>query len=113
MKYAVEVTDQSFTDQVLNATEPVLVDFWAPWCPPCRMLGPTIESLAEQYQGRARVVKMNVDENEQSAARYGIKALPTLLLFKGGRVVERQIGVPSNPQQQLAGLLEHQLAAAF
>jgi thioredoxin 1 len=108
-KFAIEVNDQNFTEQVIKADEPVLVDFWAPWCPPCRGLLPTIESLAEQFQGRARVVKVNVDENAASSAKYGIKALPTLVLFNEGREIERQVGVPTNAQTQLAGLLESQL----
>ncbi len=105
----IEVTDQSFAAHVLQATEPVLVDFWAPWCGPCRALGPTVENLATQYQGRAKVVKVNVDENTLSPARYDIKGIPTLVLFTNGQEVGRQVGLPTNPQKQLSELLDHQL----
>ena len=82
--FVVETTDQNFAEQVLKAEVPVLVDFYAPWCPPCNVLGPTVESLAEQFQGRAKVVKLNIDDNAKSTARFAIKALPTLVLFNGG-----------------------------
>jgi thioredoxin 1 len=80
-----DVSDQSFEQDVLGADKPVLVDFWAAWCAPCRMLAPTVEAVAEKYASNAKVVKLNVDENPGVSQRYGIKGIPTLILFKGGR----------------------------
>jgi thioredoxin 1 len=88
-----EVSDQSFEAEVLQSSQPVLVDFWAPWCMPCRMLTPVLEQLAGENAGALRVVKINVDESPQTAAGYGISSIPTIMLFKGGQVVERFIGV--------------------
>ncbi|MGH9901299.1 MAG: thioredoxin [Pyrinomonadaceae bacterium] len=90
-----EVTDANFEQEVLRAGEPVLVDFWAAWCAPCRMLAPTVEAVAGHYAGRARVVKLNVDENPGVSQRYGIKGIPTLILFKGGKEEERVVGATS------------------
>ncbi len=90
---AKEVTDNSFETEVLQANKPVLVDFWAEWCGPCRMLAPVIEAVAEQYSASALVVKLNVDENPVSAANYGIKGIPTMILFNGGKEVERIVGL--------------------
>jgi thioredoxin 1 len=90
-----EVTDQNFEQDVLKSEQPVLVDFWAEWCTPCKMLTPTVEQVAQQYEGRAKVVKMNVDENNQVPPRYGIKGIPTLILFKGGNEAERVVGATS------------------
>jgi thioredoxin 1 len=89
------VTDQSFEQDVLKADQPVLVDFWAAWCGPCRMIAPTVEALANEYTGRARVVKMNVDENQSTPAQYNIRGIPTLLLFKGGQVRDQLVGAAS------------------
>lgn len=89
------VTDQSFEQEVLKAKEPVLVDFWAAWCGPCRMIAPTVEALANEYSGRARIVKMNVDENQATPAQYNIRGIPTLLLFKDGQVREQLVGAAS------------------
>ena len=88
-----EVTDNSFETEVLQSDKPVLVDFWAEWCGPCRMLAPTIEAVAEQYRSSTSVVKLNVDDNPQSAATYGIKGIPTLILFNQGKEVERIVGI--------------------
>jgi len=88
-----EVTDNSFEREVLQAKKPVLVDFWAEWCWPCRMLAPTIEAIAEEHSSAVSVVKLNVDENPTTAAVYGIKGIPTLILFSDGNEVERIVGV--------------------
>ena len=89
------VSDSSFEKDVLQSTKPVLVDFWAEWCAPCRMLSPTIDAIAEQFSETAGVVKVNVDDNTATAQRYGIKGIPTLILFSGGKEVERVVGATS------------------
>lgn len=89
------VTDGSFETEVLQAGKPVLVDFWAEWCAPCRMLAPTIDAVAEQFSETAGVVKLNVDDNTATAQRFGIKGIPTLILFNEGREVERVVGATS------------------
>jgi len=89
------VTDSSFEKDVLQSTKPVLVDFWAEWCAPCRMIAPTIDAIADQYAETAAVVKVNVDDNTGTAQRYGIKGIPTLILFNGGKEVERVVGATS------------------
>jgi thioredoxin 1 len=87
-----EVGDQNFETEVLNSPVPVLVDFWAAWCAPCRMLAPVVEAIAEVYDGKAKVVKLNVDENTVTSGKYSIKGIPTLLLFKDGVVKEQIVG---------------------
>jgi thioredoxin 1 len=94
-EHVTEVSDSSFEKDVLQSETPVLVDFWAAWCGPCRMLAPTVEAVAEKYAGNARVVKLNVDENPAVSQRYGIKGIPTLILFKGGKEEERVVGATS------------------
>lgn len=89
----IELTDASFEAEVLSAATPVLVDFWAPWCGPCRMMAPTIEQLAKELDGKVKVAKMNVDENNKFAQQFGIMSIPTFLIFKGGKVVEQMVGV--------------------
>jgi thioredoxin 1 len=101
------VTDASFANDVLAANQPVLVDFWAPWCGPCRMIAPQVHELAVAYADRARVAKVNVDENPEIAARYGISGIPTLLIFKNGQVVDRVVGFTS--AKSLATKLDAQL----
>ena len=90
---AVEITDSNFQDLVLNSDKPVLVDFWAAWCGPCRMLGPIIEEVAEDFAGKAVVGKVDVDNNQQISVDYGIRNIPTVLIFKNGEVVDKIVGV--------------------
>ena len=90
---AIEVTDANFEEVVLNSDKPVLVDFWAAWCGPCRMVGPIIEQISEEYDGKAVVGKVDVDANQEFAAKYGVRNIPTVLVFKNGEVVGRQVGV--------------------
>lgn len=99
-----EFTDSNFQAEVLESKEPVLVDFWAVWCMPCRAIAPTIDALATEYKGRAKVGKLNVDENQQVAARYGIRSIPTLLVFKDGKPVDQIVGV--QPKDKLASALD-------
>ena len=91
----ITLTDNNFEEEVLQAELPVLVDFWAPWCGPCRMVGPVVEELASEFEGRAKVCKLNVDEGPATAQKYGVMSIPTLMIFKDGGVVERLVGVRS------------------
>lgn len=97
---AVEITDQSFQEAVLNSDKPVLVDFWAAWCGPCRMLGPIIEEIAIDFEGKAIVGKVDVDNNQQISVDYGIRNIPTVLIFKNGEVVDKIVGV--SPKEVIA-----------
>ena len=92
---AIQVTDSNFETEVLKCDLPVLVDFWAPWCGPCRAIAPVIDELTQEYAGRVKIAKMNVDENSSTPSKYGIRAIPTLILFKGGEVVEQITGAVS------------------
>ena len=92
-----QVTDADFEAEVLKASGPVLVDFWAPWCGPCRMVGPIMEKVAELYAGRVRVMKLNVDENQATSMKYGIRSIPTVALFIGGDVVDGVLGAAPLP----------------
>ena len=86
------INDADFEQEVIKSDVPVLVDFWAPWCGPCKMVGPVLEQIAEQYAGKAKVVKVNVDDNKQIAGSLGIQSIPTVVLYKGGEVVEKVVG---------------------
>jgi len=87
-----DVTDDNFESEVLNSDLPVVVDFWAEWCAPCRQIAPIVKDLAGEYEGKVRIVKMNIDENPAAPGRYGVRAIPTLLAFQGGQVVEQMQG---------------------
>lgn len=102
----IEITDANF-NEVLSTDKPVLVDFWAEWCGPCKMIGPVVKELATEYEGKAVIGKVNVDENPSTAAQFGIRSIPTLLVFKNGEVVDKQIGAV--PKTVLAGKLDAQL----
>ncbi len=101
------VTDADFEQQVLKAAQPVLVDFWAAWCGPCRMMGPVVDELAAAYDGKVVVAKMNVDENPQTPAKYGVRGIPNLKLFKGGEVVDEIVGAV--PRQKLEEVIKKAL----
>ena len=101
------LTDDNWKKEVAESEIPVLVDFWAEWCPPCRMIAPSIDALATAYSGRVKVGKLNVDENPMVAQAFGIRSIPTLLVFKDGKVADQQIGAV--PQTRIASMLERQL----
>lgn len=107
MANVTEFSDDNFATEVLQASEPVLVDFWAPWCGPCRAIGPVIEQLAAENAGAVKVGKMNIDESPRTAAGYGVSSIPTLMVFKGGDVVDRFVGV--QPKDRLQAALDEAL----
>jgi len=92
------LTVAAFDQDVLNSDQPVLVDFWAPWCGPCKAMGPTIDAIAAEYAGRVKVGKLNTDEHQSTAMRYQIRGIPTLLLFKGGKIVDQRVGAMPKPE---------------
>ena len=105
---ALEFTDSNFEELVLKSDKPVMVDFWAEWCGPCRMVGPVVQELATEYEGKAVIGKVNVDTNPQTAMKYGIRSIPTILFIKNGQVVDRSVGAV--PKAQLSQKLDGQLA---
>jgi len=107
MSKPISVNDENFEAEVLQAAVPVLVDFWAAWCGPCRMIAPIVEQLAEEYDGRAKVCKMDVDESQKYAAQFGIRSIPTLLIFRDGKVNGQVIGAV--PKQQITEKLDEAL----
>ncbi len=105
---AIEITDSNFEEVVLKSDKPVLVDFWAEWCGPCRMVGPVVEELSKEYEGKAIIGKLDVDSNPKVATEFGIMSIPALLFFKDGKVVDKQVGAV--PKHVLANKLNAQLA---
>ncbi len=101
---ALEFTDANFQDEVLNADQPVLVDFWAEWCGPCKMLGPVIDELAGEYEGKAKVGKIDIDNNRDAAVQYGIQSIPSIIIFKNGEVVNKFVGI--SPKDELASAID-------
>lgn len=94
----IQITDAQFSEEVLNSDIPVVVDFWAPWCGPCKMIAPVLEDVAAEYAGKVKVVKINVDENTETAPKYNVRGIPTLLVVKGGEVVATKVGAVSKSQ---------------
>ena len=107
MSSAAAVTDASFDQDVLQSDVPVLVDFWAPWCVPCRMVAPIVDEIAKEFEGRIKVVKLNTDENPNVASQYGIRSIPTLMVFKGGQKVDTVVGAV--PKTTLASTISKYL----
>lgn len=101
---AKNITDEMFKKEVIESTIPVLVDFWAPWCGPCRMIAPVIDEISSEYEGKIKVLKLNTDENPQTASEYQITAIPTLLFFKNGKVVREIVGVV--PKEEIKKVIE-------
>lgn len=108
MSEPITLTDENFAKEVLESSVPVLVDFWAVWCGPCRMVAPVVEALAAEYAGRAKVAKLDVDSAQKTATEYGIRSIPTLLIFKGGKVADQVIGAV--PKKQIVEKLDAVLA---
>jgi thioredoxin 1 len=102
MANVAEFTEQNFQSEVVNSSQPVLVDFWAPWCGPCRMIAPMVEELAGEYSGAVKIGKVNIDEAQGLAQNYGVSSIPTLMIFKGGEVVDRFVGVQPKTRLQQA-----------
>lgn len=104
---SIKITEQNFDTEVLQSAMPVVVDFWADWCGPCKMLGPTVETLAERYDGKARVGKINVDQDPELARHFGVMSIPTVVFLKGGREIARKVGVM--PEAVYDGLIQENL----
>ena len=107
MSKPVEITASNF-EEIINSDKPVLVDFWAEWCGPCKMIGPLVEELANEFEGKAIIGKVDVDTNPEVSAKFGIRSIPTLLVFKGGKIVDKQVGAV--PKSVLSEKIEAQLA---
>jgi thioredoxin 1 len=105
----VKVTDASFETDVLKSSEPVVVDFWAEWCAPCRMIGPALEEISNEMNGKVKIAKVNVDENQKIASQYNIRSIPALLVFKGGKLVDQMAG--AKPKGELSKWIIQQTAA--
>lgn len=105
----IEINDDQFEDEVLKSDVPVFVDFWAPWCGPCRMIGPHVEALATEYKGTVKVVKINTQNNPRTAAQLGVRGIPALFMFKGGQVVGQLAGAPRNPRAGLKKFIDSSL----
>ena len=108
MAEPIELTEDNFTSEVLEADMPVMIDFWAPWCGPCRMVAPVIESLADKYDGKIKVAKVNLNESPALASQYGIRSIPAIFIFNNGEVAERAVGV--QPEDTLAAMIDRVLA---
>lgn len=104
---AIEINDSNFKSEVIDSQMPVLVDFWAPWCGPCRMVAPILEELAKEYDGKVKVVKLNIDENPNTATEFGVRSIPTLILFKDGKEFEKTVGV--QPKESLKQMVDKAL----
>lgn len=107
MSAAIAINDATFQQEVLESAQPVLVDFWAPWCGPCRVVGPIVEELADQYAEQVKVVKLNIDQSSDVASQYGVRSIPTLMVFKAGEAVESLTGAV--PKSKLSSALEQHL----
>lgn len=103
-QYVTAATDDNFNAEVLKSSKPVLVDFWAPWCGPCKAIGPTVEKLAEKYKDSIKVMKLNVDDSQKSAVDYNVRSIPTVILFKDGKIMDSIIGLV--PQEKLEDLIK-------
>jgi thioredoxin 1 len=108
MSKEIELTDASFETEVIKSDVPVLVDFWAPWCGPCRMVAPIVEEIATEYNGKIKVGKLNTDDNQQVAAKFGVMSIPTLMIFKGGEAAERIVG--AQPKKAITEKIDSVLA---
>ena len=106
---AIEINDSNFKSEVTDSAIPVLVDFWAPWCGPCRTIAPTLEELAKEYDGKVKIVKINVDDSPNTAGEYGVRSIPTLILFKDGKVFDQTVGAQS--KENLKQLVDKSLPA--